>query len=86
MKLPDDVNELEISVIPTNIDFEVLNNKNLKNGSKVEIKVTDSDGIHEYTINIEKESMVLNIICYAVFGIGVVSLIGSIIYVIKKKK
>ena len=86
LKVDNDINELEISIIPNNIDLEVLNNKNLKNGSKVIIKVTDSDGVHEYTINIEKESMILNIVCYLVFGIGIISLIESIIYVIKKRK
>ena len=86
LKLPNEVNEIEINVLPNNIDFEVLNNKNLRNGSKVEIRVTDSDGVHEYQINIEKENILLNIICYVVFGIGVITFISSIIYVIKKKK
>lgn len=86
LKVDKNTNELDIKVIPNNIDFEVLNNNNLHNGNTVTIKVTDLSGVYEYNINIEKDSSSLNIVCYIVFGIGVVSLIAVIFYVLKKKK
>ena len=80
-------NTLNIILSPNGIKNEILNNENLENGSKIIIKVTDDLGNYEYTINILKDNETLiNIICYSVFGIGVGSLVSSIIYVINKKK
>ena len=86
LRIDEKTEELEIKVYPNNASFEVLNNKKLRHGSKVIIKVVDDEGEHEYTINIEKDSLLLNIICYSVFAIGVVSLAVSIIKVLTIKK
>ena len=87
LKINNDTNKLNIILSPNGIKNEILNNENLENGSKIIIKVTDDLGNYEYTINILKDNETLiNIICYSVFGIGVGSLVSSIIYVINKKK
>ena len=86
LKVDKDTNELDIQVVPSNIDFQVVNNKNIHNGSKINVIVTDANGSYEYIINIEKDSTTLNLVCYSVFGIGVIALIASIINFIKKKK
>ena len=84
LKINHDTNKLDIKVLPETLTFDALNNNDLKNASKVIVKVIDSDGLHEYTINIIKEEDNA-IICYAVFGLGIITFITSIIYVIKKK-
>lgn len=86
LKINNDTNELKIIVNPSVVKHEILNNKDLKNGSKILIKITDDEKSYEYTINIEKEESSSDIICYIIFGIGVISLILSIIYFIKKSK
>lgn len=86
LKVDKEVSELEIKVVPNNIDFEVLNNKNIRDGSKVQIKVTDKEGEYEYIIHIEKDNLTTNIICYGIFGIGIISLIVAFSCVIRKKK
>lgn len=85
LKINNDTNKLNIIINPNVVKYEILNNDNLKNGSKIIIKVTDDINTYEYSIKIIKESNTLiNIICYLVFGIGVISLIMSIISVKKK--
>ena len=85
LKITEETDELDIKTIPNDIDYEVLNNKKLHNGSIITIRVNDSLGEHEYTINIEKNSVMLSVICYVVFGIGVVSLILAVVHVKKRK-
>ena len=87
LKVKNETNFLKIVFNPKNTKYEILNNSNITDGTKIIIKITDDDGNHEYTINIIKESNIfINIICYLVFGIGLVSLVFSIYYVTKKKK
>ena len=86
LKINEETNELDIKINPSNIDFEVLNNKNLHNGSKIQITVTDKEGVYEYTIHIEKDDVKTNLICYGIFGIGIISVIVAVIIVLKKKK
>ncbi len=86
LKINIDTKLLDIIINPSSVKHEILNNENLKNGSKIIIQVTDDEDSYEYTINIQKENnFVINIICYLVFGIGIISFIASIVYVIKKK-
>ena len=84
IKIDNDINELEIKAYPNNVNMEVLNNKELRNGSVITIKINDENGLHEYTINIEKNVFISDIICYTVFGIGLILLIISVIYVKKR--
>lgn len=85
--IKNDVNKLDIVINPDNVKHEILNNNNLKNGSKVIIKITDSESSYQYTINIQKEgNPIISIICYIVFGVGIILLIASIIYYVKKRK
>ena len=87
LKVKNETNFLKIVFNPKNTKYEILNNSNITDGTKIIIKIIDDDGNHEYTINIIKESNIfINIICYLVFGIGLVSLVFSIYYVTKKKK
>ena len=87
LKVNDDTKKLSISINPSDIKYEILGNSNIENGSKIIIKITDDEKSYEYTINIEKDSNLLSsIICYIIFGIGVISLIGSMLYVLKKNK
>ncbi len=87
LKVKNDTKFLKIVFNPKNTKYEILNNSNITDGTKIIIKIIDDDGNHEYTINIIKESNIfINIICYLVFGIGLVSLVFSIYYVTKKKK
>lgn len=86
LEISSDTDELDITITPNDVRYEILNNNDLKNESKVIIKVTDDDGLHEYTINILKDNLIINIICYLIFGIGVISLVASIIYYVKRKQ
>ena len=86
LKISKETNELEIKIVPSNIDFEVLNNKNLHNGSKIEINVLDKEGEHKYTIHVEKDNLITNIICYGIFAIGIVAVIVAVNKVMKNKK
>ena len=63
----------------------MVNEDNLYNGSVVTITIHEKEDLI-YHINIIKDEKDYSLICYIVFGIGVVSLLSSIIYVIKKKK
>ena len=86
IKINDKTDELDIKIVPSNISFEILNNKELHHGSKVIVKINDDNGEYEYTINIEKDSLLINIICYGVFIVGLISLIMSFKSFIKKRK
>ena len=86
LKVSNDTKELSIIIEPSDVKYEILNNRDLTNGSKIIIKVVDDDSSYEYTINIQKELSVIDYICYCFFGLGVITLIASIIYYVKKKK
>lgn len=86
IKINDKTDELDIKIVPSNISFEILNNKELHHGSKVIVKINDDNGEYEYTINIEKDSLLINIICYGVFIVGLISFIMSCKSIIKKRK
>jgi len=78
------------------ITYNVVGNKELKNGSVITINVKDDLGDYVYTINIIKEVepklilgfLSLKVLCYIIFGIGVALFIGSLIYifVLKNRK
>ena len=84
LKINNETNKLDIKVVPSDISMEILGNDNLDNGSIVTIKITDSDGIHEYNINIIKDSD-NKMIYYIIAGLGAIALITLVIYIIKKK-
>lgn len=86
LKVEKNVDELEIEVTPENLEFEIVDNKRIHNGTKVIIKVFDTEGEHEYTINIEKDSLFINIFCYGIFGVGLAVLVYVVYEIIKKKK
>lgn len=71
--------------------YTVLGNDNLRNNSTVIIRVTDDEGEKSYTINIVKDpdnlfGIPVDIVCYSVFGIGLLSFGASIIYFVKTRK
>ena len=84
LKINNDVNKLDIKIIPTNIEYEISGNNDLVSGSKIVIKVNDSNSLSEYTIDIIKESS-SNIIYYIIVGILILAG-GLIIYFARKKK
>lgn len=94
LTLKNNDKSLKINILPKeNIEYDIINNENLGDGSTVIIRVNDDDGERRYKINIYKENDEIlgidtNIFCYIVFGIGVISLISSITYVtiINKKR
>ena len=89
LTIKEDTNKLDIIVTPTEkIETTILGNGNLVNNSTIIIRVTDSEGVKSYTINIHKEkgNNILNILCISTFIIGIIAFISSIIYAIKKKK
>ena len=87
LNLKNNDKSLKISIVPTSdIEYDILSNENLIDGSTVIIRVNDDDGSRSYTINIHKDvdkilGISVNLFCYIVFGIGLVSLISSIVYV-----
>ena len=91
--------KLEIVATPesTKSSIDILGNENLKNGSKITLRVTAEDGTtKDYFINItkpvkeeKKESKENNNIFYiaiGVFALGTISFIGAVSYKNKKKK
>ena len=78
---------LNIVVVPDTVQKEILGNKELVNNSTVIVRVTDDNGTETYTINVHKEEeSSLAWLCYTVFGLGVATLLLSIIYAISRKK
>ena len=80
LTLPKNVNSLDLEIVPVdqeNATYEILNNENLKNKSKIEIIVTAQSGdTCTYTITIKKDSntwkyVVLIIILVAVLGVSI---------------
>lgn len=72
----------------------ITGNDDLKNESKIIIKVTAEDGsVREYTLNItkpviegKKDSINMSYIAIGVFALGVISFIGAVTYKNKKNK
>ena len=66
--------KLNISVdVDSNLKYEISGNTNLKNGSQITIKVTDSNEESIYKINIKKDEssalniwMIISIICFII--------------------
>lgn len=80
LTLPKDVKSLDLEIVPVdqeNATYEILNNKNLKNKSKIEIIVTAQSGATcTYTITIKKVSntwkyVLLIVILFAVLGVSI---------------
>lgn len=87
LEISKETEKLNINVTPSYIKYEVTGNEKLKDGSIINIKVNDDNGEHEYIINIHKPvDNMIYIICYAVFGVGLILLITSIIVTIRRKK
>ncbi len=73
---------LDFVILPKEgIDYEILNNSDLKDKSTVIVNIRDDLGSKSYVFNISKDhdSMVLNAICYSTFVIGLLSFICSIL-------
>jgi len=83
---------LNIDVIPTeDLEYVILNNENLSDGSTIIIRVNDDDGLKSYKINIHVTldkilGMPVDLFCLGVFALGVLSLFGSIVYVVMLNK
>ncbi len=85
LTLPKNVKSLDLEVVPVdqeNATYEILNNENLKNKSKIEIIVTAQNGATcTYTITIKKDS---NTWKYIVLIILLVSVLGVSVYFLYK--
>lgn len=86
---------LDISVVTQdkNATYQILNNSNLKNGSKITIKVTAEDkSVKNYIINITKKTTIMDYVneylLYIIIGgaVLILSIIVLIIVSVKKKK
>ena len=87
LEIKNEDEELEIVISPDTVSKEILGNSNLIDKSVIIINIKDDDGQYKYTINIHKPGdSNMALICYGVFGLGVILLISSIVYVSKKKK
>jgi len=80
LTLPKNVKSLDLEIVPVdqeNATYEILNNENLKNKSKIEIIVTAQNGnTCTYSITIKKDSntwkyVVLIVILVAVLGVSI---------------
>ena len=85
--LKNDEKTLEINVAPNDLEYEVIGNENLKDGSKITIRFNYQDEIKDYVINIHKKlSGLPPIVCYIIFILGIGVLIASIVYFMKVTK
>lgn len=98
IKIDDDVTELNLDYVPTDVNATVTveGNENLKDGSKIKILVTAQDGTKkEYTLTVSKKETTTkmkekkssnekNPLIIMGLSIAAFGLIGSIIYVAKK--
>ena len=89
LQVDKDVKKLEITAKPENEEdkYEIKNNSNLVNGSKIEIVLTSDEGDPTiYTINIIKDES-NNLLLYIIIGIvGVLAILILVIMIIKNKK
>ena len=83
LKISSDTDSLKIILKPSNIAYEILGNDDLHNGSVITIKIGDEA---EYKIKVEKEINKTNPIIYIVIGVLLISLVITVIYLIRKKK
>ena len=87
--IPSDVNKLEITAIVEKIgdSFEIRNNENLVDGSKIEIIVKgEDDEVTVYTINITKKSKSNLIIIIIISLITLLIIILIVVIIIKSNK
>lgn len=77
--------DIDVKLSNPNASYEIVGNDNLKDGSIIKINITDEDGnVNVYTLNIkskneEKSNSNLLLISLAVFTLGLVMFIFSII-------
>ena len=88
LELKNNEKSLDIEVVPSDdLEYVILNNENLDEGSTIIIRVNDDDGLKSYTINIHVPvdkilGMPIDLFCLSIFALGVISLFASIVYVI----
>lgn len=88
LELKNKEKSLNIEVVPSDdLEYVILNNENLDEGSTIIIRVNDDDGLKSYTINIHVPvdkilGMPIDLFCLSIFALGVISLFASIVYVI----
>lgn len=94
LNVSNETDELEFEFVSNdsdNLNPSISGNKNLKNGSVITISVKDDFGEYVYTINIikdepkEESSFGITEISYIVFGIGVLSFISAVAYLLIKR-
>ena len=86
LKIDNDTKELKITVVPENIEYKVINNQELQNGSIVKVKVNDINGESIYRISIVKEKKESNLIYYIILVLCIILLSITILLIRKKKK
>jgi len=93
LELKNNEKSLNIEVIPTkDLEYVILNNESLGDGSTIIIRVDDDDeGLKTYKINIHVAldkilGMPIDLFCLGFFALGVLSLFGSIVYVVVLNK
>lgn len=84
---------LDISVVTQdkNATYQILNNSNLKNGSKITIKVTAEDkSVKNYIINITKKTTIMDYVneylLYIIIGGAVLILLIIVLIIVSVKK
>ncbi len=83
LNVSNNTKELSIKIEPSNLEFEVLNNKDLKNNSTVIIKVKDNG---EYTIKVHKEE-IKNSNLYLYLGLFcLLAILIALVVLLKRKR
>lgn len=82
LKVSNDTDNLKIILKPSNLEYEVLGNSDLEDGSIITIKIADE----EYEITIKKDTNEISPVVFIITGIVALSLVVVIIYLIRKKK
>ena len=92
LKVSDNTKKLDIEVLPKNIKYEILGNEELHHNSQITINVELESEKLTYNINIIKEdtkkdnNQDSSVLKYVAISMGLISIIASILYYIKKKK
>lgn len=88
LNLTNNEKSLNIEVIPTkDLEYTILNNENLSDGSTIIVRVNDDDGLKSYKINIHVAAdkilgLPIDLFCLGIFALGALSLFSSIVYVV----
>lgn len=86
LKINQEETSLKIMVTPSNIDYEIIGNEELQDGSIVTIKVNDANGTSEYKITIIKDTNKISIVVCGIIILIMIAIVILIILLIRKKR